>query len=426
MKKVGIALLGLGTVGGGTYKILEKNHEAFKKYEGLDIEVLHVLERNMKRVEELGVNPDIVSTDIDNVVNNKDILIVCEFFGGIEPARTFLIKALEAGKSIVTANKELFSKHWHELEAAAKRGKAGLYFEASCVGGVPIIRTITEGMQANTILSIKGIINGTTNYILSAMSENGTSYEDALKSAQELGYAEFDPTADVEGFDASYKLSILSTLSYHKKVPVQRVYREGITKISVDDINTGKKLGYTLKLLAISKNNNGKIEARVHPAFIKSSHPLAAVSGSFNAVYLVGDSVGDIMLYGRGAGDLPTGSAIVSDIIYAAHQRKPRYLPFKNDGSSRDSDFITDFKSKYYVRICATDREGILGRISTVFGKNKIGIEKVFQNEENVNSKTDIIFVTHLSHEKIIEKALKEITALDGVKNVAALIRVEE
>ena len=265
MKKVGIALLGLGTVGGGTYKILEKNHEAFKKYEGLDIEVLHVLERNMKRVEELGVNPDIVSTDIDNVVNNKDISIVCEFFGGIEPARTFLIKALEAGKSIVTANKELFSKHWHELEAAAKRGKAGLYFEASCVGGVPIIRTITEGMQANTILSIKGIINGTTNYILSAMSENGTSYEDALKSAQELGYAEFDPTADVEGFDASYKLSILSTLSYHKKVPVQRVYREGITKISVDDINTGKKLGYTLKLLAISKNNNGKIEARVHP-----------------------------------------------------------------------------------------------------------------------------------------------------------------
>lgn len=258
MKKVGIALLGLGTVGGGTYKILEKNHEAFKKYEGLDIEVLHVLERNMKRVEELGVNPDIVSTDIDNVVNNKDISIVCEFFGGIEPARTFLIKALEAGKSIVTANKELFSKHWHELEAAAKRGKAGLYFEASCVGGVPIIRTITEGMQANTILSIKGIINGTTNYILSAMSENGTSYEDALKSAQELGYAEFDPTADVEGFDASYKLSILSTLSYHKKVPVQRVYREGITQISVDDINTGKKLGYTLKLLATAKTTTEK------------------------------------------------------------------------------------------------------------------------------------------------------------------------
>lgn len=379
----------------------------------------------MKRVEELGVNPDIVSTDIDNVVNNKDISIVCEFFGGIEPARTFLIKALEAGKSIVTANKELFSKHWHELEAAAKRGKAGLYFEASCVGGVPIIRTITEGMQANTILSIKGIINGTTNYILSAMSENGTSYEDALKSAQELGYAEFDPTADVEGFDASYKLSILSTLSYHKKCPYK-----GVSRGHYEDFRGRHKYGEETRLHAETPCNQQKqqrkIEARVHPAFIKSSHPLAAVSGSFNAVYLVGDSVGDIMLYGRGAGDLPTGSAIVSDIIYAAHQRKPRYLPFKNDGSSRDSDFITDFKSKYYVRICATDREGILGRISTVFGKNKIGIEKVFQNEENVNSKTDIIFVTHLSHEKIIEKALKEITALDGVKNVAALIRVEE
>lgn len=426
MKKIGVALLGLGTVGGGTYRILRKNHELFRKNEGLDINVLHVIERNMKRVEELGVDPSIVSENIDDVVNNPDISIVCEFFGGIEPAKTFLIKSLEAGKSIVTANKELFSKHWPELEAAAKRGKAGLYFEASCVGGVPVIRTICEGMQANTVLSIKGIVNGTTNYILSAMSKEGTSYADALKKAQELGYAEANPSADVDGFDATYKLSILSTLAYHKKVPVERIYREGISGVSTKDIAIGGSLGYTLKLLAISKNRNGKIEARVHPAFIKNEHPLTSVSGSFNAVHMVGDSVGDIMMYGRGAGDLPTGSAIVSDIIYAAHQRKPRYLPFKNDGSSRDSDFITDFKSKYYVRICATDREGILGRISTVFGKNKIGIEKVFQNEENVNSKTDIIFVTHLSHEKIIEKALKEITALDGVKNVAALIRVEE
>ncbi len=427
MKKIGVALLGLGTVGGGTYRILRKNHELFRKNEGLDINVLHVIERNMKRVEELGVDPSIVSENIDDVVNNPDISIVCEFFGGIEPAKTFLIRSLEAGKSIVTANKELFSKHWPELEAAAKRGKAGLYFEASCVGGVPVIRTICEGMQANTVLSIKGIVNGTTNYILSAMSKEGTSYADALKKAQELGYAEANPSADVDGFDATYKLSILSTLAYHKKVPVERIYREGISEISTKDIAIGGSLGYTLKLLAISKNRNGKIEARVHPAFIKNEHPLASVSGSFNAVHMVGDSVGDIMMYGRGAGDMPTGSAIVSDIVYCAKQTKHAYLPFKNDGSSRDCDFITDFESKYYIRLTAVDKCGTLGKISTVFGKNRVGITTVLQkNTVGENGTTDIIFVTHDTFESAVRKALKEISSLEGVKSVDAVIRVED
>lgn len=427
MKKIGVALLGLGTVGGGTYRILRKNHELFRKNESLDINVLHVIERNMKRVEELGVDPSIVSENIDDVVNNPDISIVCEFFGGIEPAKTFLIRSLEAGKSIVTANKELFSKHWPELEAAAKRGKAGLYFEASCVGGVPVIRTICEGMQANTVLSIKGIVNGTTNYILSAMSKEGTSYADALKKAQELGYAEANPSADVDGFDATYKLSILSTLAYHKKVPVERIYREGISEVSTKDIAIGGSLGYTLKLLAISKNRNGKIEARVHPAFIKNEHPLASVSGSFNAVHMVGDSVGDIMMYGRGAGDLPTGSAIVSDIVYCAKQTKHAYLPFKNDGSSRDCDFITDFDSKYYIRLTAVDKCGTLGKISTVFGKNRVGITTVLQKDTvGENGTTDIIFVTHDTFESAVRKALKEISSLEGVKSVDAVIRVEE
>ncbi len=427
MKKVGVALLGIGTVGGGTYRILQKNKEMFKKVQGLDISVLHILERNMTRVVELGIDPSIVSTDINDVINNPDISIVAEFFGGIEPARTFLIKALEAGKSIVTANKELFSKHWHELEAAARKGKAGLYFEASCVGGVPIIRAITEGMQANTIKSIKGIINGTTNYILSEMTNNGADYSVALKSAQDLGYAELDPTADVEGFDASYKLSILSTLAYHKKVPVARIFREGISNVSVADINYGKELGMTIKLLAISKNHDGKIEAHVHPVFVKNSNPLASVSGSFNAVLLDGDSVGNIMLYGRGAGDLPTGSAIVSDIIFASQQSKPRYLPFKNDGTSKDSDFITDFKSKYYIRLTALDKCGTLGRISSVFGKNNVSITTVLQKQilDSVSG-IPIIFVTHITSEKCINKALEQIKDLEGVVSVDALIRVED
>ncbi|MGN1099084.1 MAG: homoserine dehydrogenase, partial [Christensenellales bacterium] len=265
MKKVGLALLGLGTVGGGTYRILKANHDMIKKTEGVDLSVECILEKDISKARALGVDESIVSTDINDVLKNDNIKIVAEFFGGIEPARTFLIQALLAGKSIVTANKELFSKHWHELEAAAKKGKAGLYFEASCVGGVPIIRTLTESMQGNNILSIKGIINGTTNYILSKMSESGETYEQALKEAQQLGYAEANPTADVDGYDASYKLSILSSLAFRTKVPLDKVYREGISGISIDDINYGKEMGLTMKLLGIGKQENGKVEVRVHP-----------------------------------------------------------------------------------------------------------------------------------------------------------------
>ena len=329
MKKIGVALLGLGVVGGGTYTILTSQREFIKRNDGIDIEIKCVLEKNTERCKQLGVDPSIVSTDIDRVVNDPEISVVAEFFGGIEPAKTFLIKALEAGKSIVTANKEMFSKNWQELEAAAERGGGGLYFEASCAGGIPIIRTLTDGMQANRITSLKGIVNGTTNYILSRMSDEGVDYASCLKDAQALGYAEADPTADVEGFDAMYKNSILSSLAYKKRVPIDKIYREGISGIAVEDINYGKELGYTLKLLAISKDRDGKIEARVHPAFLPSGHPLSSVSGSFNAVYVHGDSVDDIMLYGRGAGALPTGSAIVSDIVFAAGRTEHRRFPWE-------------------------------------------------------------------------------------------------
>ena len=252
-----------------------------------------------------------------------------ESFGGIEPAKSFLVQCLLAGKSIVTANKEMFSQYWHELESAAKKGKAGVYFEASCVGGVPVIRTLTESMQGNNIKCIMGIVNVTTNYILSKMADEGLEYETVLKEAQKLGYAEANPTADVDGYDSMYKLSILSSLAFHTKVPIDKIYREGISNISKLDIEYGKKFGYTLKLLAIGKKENGKIEARVHPAFIPSDHPLAAVKESFNAVHIVGDNVGDIMLYGRGAGDLPTGSAIVSDIVFASLQTNNNITNFK-------------------------------------------------------------------------------------------------
>ena len=425
MKKVGVALLGVGTVGGGTYNILQQKHDYFMKTQGLDIEVLHVIERNLDRTRELGISDDIVSCNIDDVTNDKDVSIVCEFFGGIEPARTFLIKALEAGKSIVTANKELFSKHWPELQEAAKKGNAGTYFEASCVGGVPIIRTITEGLQANEIQSMKGIINGTTNYILSNMADNGVSYDNALREAQRLGYAEFNPTADVEGFDATYKISILSTLAYHKRLPIEKVYREGMTDIESIDIQMGKELGYTLKLLAISKNIDGKLEARVHPAFIKNDNPLAGVKGSFNAVLLHGDKVGDIMLYGRGAGDYPTGSAIVSDIVYAAQRQTPyRYVI----DETTDADFNEDFFTRYYMRLSVLDIAGTFATIADILGKNHISLRQVIQkhSDDEKADTTNIIIVTHECKESDIQKAIKELVAKDCIKSVDALIRVEK
>lgn len=423
MKKVGVALLGLGTVGGGTYRILKKMREDIAKTDGVDIEVMHILEKDMSKVEALGIDPSIVSCDINNVINNPEISIVAEFFGGIEPARSFLMASLKAGKSIVTANKELFSKHWSDLEECAKIGNAGLYFEASCVGGVPVIRALQASMQGNRIQSIMGIVNGTTNYILTKMADEGLDYADVLKEAQRLGYAEANPSADVDGFDSMYKLSILSTLCFHKRVPIDKVYREGISKVSKIDIEFGKQLGYTLKLLAIGKMVDGKIEARVHPAFILDSNPLASVKGSFNAVLIEGDNVGDIMLYGRGAGDLPTGSAIVSDIVYAACQTEHKLSCFDNNLSAiKDSDFSTDFECEYYVRMTVEDKAGVLAKIASTLGKYDVSINTLQQTAND--GAASIIFMIHKTKESNINKALAEIKSLNEVDSVDALIRV--
>lgn len=419
LKQVGVALLGLGVVGGGTYSILRDKREMIMQKDGVDIAVKAVLDRNSARIEELGIDKSIVAKDIDEIINNPDIQIVAEFFGGVEPARTFLLKALYAGKSVVTANKEMFSKCWQELEKAAEEGGGGLYFEASCVGGVPVIRTLTDSMQANEITALKGIVNGTTNYILTRMSDEGKDYEFCLSEAKRLGYAEANPSADVDGYDATYKNSILSSLAYRCRVPVDKIFREGISNIDVKDIAYGKELGYTVKLLAISKNKNGVIEARVHPAFLDNSHPLASVKGSFNALYLHGDSVDDIMLYGRGAGALPTGSAIVSDIVFCAKADTHRHFPFELADSS--VAFEQDFTTQYYVRFNVKAKEGTLSRIAGVFGKNKIAIKSVLQKEEDT-----LIIVTHEVSESVVSKALSEAQQLDCVEKVCALIRVEE
>lgn len=425
MKTIGVAILGLGVVGSGTYKILTEHREFYKRTQNVDISVESVLEINRQRALDLGVEESKISDNIAEVVSNPNVDIVVEVIGGVEPARSFVLAALHSGKTVVTSNKELFCKYWHELEKAAKRTNAGLYFEASCVGGVPIIRTLIDGMQANVLHELTGIINGTTNYILTRMAREGLGYQEALKDAQALGYAEKNPTADVEGYDAAYKLSILASLAFHTKVPLDKIYREGITEISRQDIAYGDELGYVLKLLAIGKNDGaGNIEVRVHPAFIRKDHPLASVNDSFNAVFLKGDSVGDIMLYGRGAGALPTGSAIVSDVIYAATHSEAKYATFKNTQSAEQGvKFVTDFKSRYYIRFTAKDRPGVLAKVAGIFAKYNISIIDLIQKGEDMDT-IPIILITHETGELAVRRAMDKIGQLEDVTEVNSVIRV--
>ena len=424
MKKVGIAILGLGVVGGGTYEILRDHREFYQKTQDVDLEVVSVLELRRERIEALGIPEENVASNIAEVVSNPDVNIVVEVMGGVGKAREFVLDALNAGKTVVTSNKELVCKYSHELERAAKRHNAGLYFEASCVGGVPIIRTLLDGVQANHISSMMGIINGTTNYILTKMTNEGASYLDVLKEAQALGYAEADPTADVEGFDAAYKLSILSSLAFHTKVPFSKIFREGITTIAQDDIAYGKELGYCLKLLAIGKQTEEGIEVRVHPAFIKKEHPLASVNDSFNAVYLTGDAVDDVMLYGRGAGALPTGSAIVSDIIYAATHSENKYSTFKNNATAeKDVKFVSNFKSAYYLRLTVNDEAGVLAKIAAVFGKQDISIQEMVQKENGQEGKATLVLVTHKTREFSLRSAVTKVASL-GIATVDSVLRV--
>lgn len=425
-KRVGVAILGLGVVGGGTYRTLVDHRDFYLKTQNVDIVVESVLDKNTARLKELGVPDECIAGSIAEVVANPAIDIVIETIGGVGVAKEFVMMALKEGKSVVTANKEMISKCSHELERIAKRNSCGLYYEASCVGGVPIIRTLLDGVQANHVLEMMGIVNGTTNYILTKMTQDGTDYQAALKEAQALGYAEFDPTNDVEGFDSTYKLSILSSMAFHTKVPYTKVHREGISSVKVEDITIGKEFGYTLKLLAIGKNTPNGIDVRVHPTFIPDAHPLASVNDAYNAVYLRGDALDDIMLYGKGAGAFPTASAVVSDVIYAATHSEIKYSTFKNNATA-DSDvkFVTDFSSAYYIRLSVDDQAGVLAKISSIFAKYGISIVEIAQKGKGSDTeRVPLIVITHKTRENAIKNAVAKLNASD-MASVEAVIRVE-
>jgi len=422
MKNVNIALIGLGTVGAGVYRTISSQKEYIEHKEGISVNLSKVLALDYS----IDIPDALKMTDFHkDIVEDENIDIVVELIGGIHPAKEFILAALGAGKTVVTANKDLLAQHWPELNAAAKKSGAGLYFEASVGGGIPIIKTIGDSLQANEITSVMGIINGTTNYILTKMEEEGERFEAVLAQAQEKGLAEANPESDVEGYDARYKLSILSSMAFHARVPVDYVYCEGITKVTPEDIAYGKELGYTVKLLAIGKKRGKTVEARVHPTMIPKNHPLASVRGAFNAVFLHGNVVDDIMLYGRGAGDMPTASAVVSDIVYAAGRQTHPYTTFYNETqASHELSFENNWESEYFLRLIAQDTPGVLAEVAGVLGSHGVSIASVVQKGQSEDS-VPLIFVTHKAKEISMMRAIEEIGHIPEVLSVASMIRVE-
>ncbi|NPV26334.1 MAG: homoserine dehydrogenase [Firmicutes bacterium] len=425
-KSVKIGLLGCGTVGSGVVMLLHQNGQHIAQRLGVPVEIKMILERDREKVTALGIEPARITTDAETILGDSEIDIVVEVMGGIEPARTFILEALHRGKNVVTANKDLIALHGKELFAAAQKHGRDLYFEASVGGGIPIILPLKQSLAANQIHMLMGIVNGTTNYILTKMSTEGRSFDEVLAEAQALGYAEADPTADVEGLDAARKLAILASIAFGSRVTFSDVYAEGITRITPQDIEYGRELGYVVKLLAIGKCDNGEVEVRVHPAFIPQKHPLASVNDVFNAIFIRGDFVGEIMHYGRGAGQKPTASAVVSDIMEVV-----RNLIHQNTGrisctclEHKRIKPIGEIRSKYYIRLQVKDRPGVLAGIAGVFGNQNVSLASVIQKRTE-GTMAEIVLVTHEVQEENIQDALKILDGMSMVGAIQNVIRVE-
>ena len=420
MEKITIGFLGCGNIGCGVYRLLTQYGESIAQHEGVAFEVRRILVRSVGKSRAAQIPARLLTDRPEDVLDDPQIAVVMEFMGGEEPAASYMIRALEAGKTVVTANQMALAERWTDIVGAARGSGSGLYYEASVCGAVPIIRAINDSLQANRITSLMGIINGTTNYILSRMSREGASYEEVLADAQRMGLAEPDPAADVEGYDAAYKLSILSTLAFHRHVPVACVYREGITQVKPLDVQCGRELGLTLKLLAVAKEEGGRIEARVHPTFVPGDHPLASVSDAFNAVYVQGHASGEMMFYGRGAGDMPTASALVSDLIKAASARR-HPLPAV---SGEPCAVAEDWRCQHFVRMLASDEPGVLAAICGKFAEHGVSIATMIQKgERDAQGRVQLVFLTHMASERAVRSALSEIGR--EAAELGSVIRVE-
>jgi homoserine dehydrogenase len=429
---VKVGLIGFGTVGTGVVKILCNNADLIARRVGRKVVLIKIADLDITTDRGVTIPSGILTTDVNDILNDPQIDIVVELIGGHEPAKRFILQALSSKKGVVTANKALLADHGEEVFEAAFKAQADLGFEASVGGGIPIIRSLTEGLAGNQLTSITGIMNGTSNYILTRMTQEGRDFHDILKEATREGYAEADPTLDIEGIDAAHKLVIMVNLAYGTPIPMSAVYTEGISKISTVDIAFARELGFTIKLLGIAKFQDQVIEARVHPTLVPTESPIAQVNGVYNAIHVVGDAVGDIVLYGQGAGSLPTASAVVGDIIDLArnhiHGSFSRVPATSFQWESRHPLTIkpmAEIHSRYYLRCMVKDQPSVLSTISGVLGKQGISISSVLQKGRKEGQPVPLIILTHRSSERGIQSALHDINALPIISEPTTLIRME-
>ena len=431
---IGAALLGMGTVGTGVYKILTNNTQLRKKA-GARVEIRKILVRNREKAIEKGADPSVVTTDFQEILDDPSIQIVIEVMGGIEPAFTYIRQALKSGRHVVTANKDLIAEQSEALGNLASECGCELQYEAAVAGGIPIIGALRRSLCGNEITQIMGIVNGTTNYILTGMTRKGVSFEEALKEASDLGYAEADPTADVEGLDAGRKMAILATLAFHTRVTFADVYTEGITRLTAKDIRYADEFGYVIKLIGLARCVQAPgddpfayeaVEARVHPMLIPKSHPLAAVSDVFNAVFVHGDAVDDVMFYGRGAGEMPTASAVVGDVLEIAGRLVVGCAAAVNTEETFRSipvRGIEESENKYFIRLQAADRPGVLSCVAGILGRHGVSIQQMVQKEQSEGT-AEIVMTTDTVREKALMAAFEEFKQTEAVRGVPVMIRV--
>ncbi len=433
MNSVQVGIIGFGTVGGGVVRLLRDRPDLLSRRLGIPLVLKQVADLDLIRPRSVTLPPELLTTCNQEVLDDPDIDIVVELIGGVEAARNLVLAAIERGKHVVTANKALIAWHGNEIFAAAARQGVEVAFEASVCGGIPIILALRQGLAANRLREILGILNGTTNYILSRMSQENSTFAQALAEAQTQGYAEADPTLDVEGIDAAHKLAILMALAYGARLDFPAIHVEGISRLEPLDLQFAREFGYAVKLLAITRNDGNKLEARVHPTLIPRDHMLATIGGPFNAVYLTGDAVGPLLLSGQGAGALPTASAVVSDILDLAHNLKlglPRRLPPLGSEAAlathRPVKPMTEVVTNYYFRFAAKDRPGVLSQISGILGQHNISIAAVIQKGREVKGAVPIVMITHEAQEAAVQQALRAIDALPVVSPPTVFYRIED
>ncbi len=433
MKAIQVGLIGFGTVGMGVVRLLTEQRELLSRRLGTDLVLKRVVDLDLERPRAVTLDPERLTTRAEDILDDPDISIVVELIGGCGAAREFVLAAIARGKHVVTANKALLAHHGNDLLTAAAEQGVEIAFEAAVCGGIPVILALRQGLVANRIQELLGILNGTSNYILTQMYQSGASYAQALREAQEQGFAEADPTLDVEGIDAAHKLAILMSLAYGARLDLESITVEGISKLDPLDLQFAREFGYCLKLLAITRDDGHRVEARVHPALIPREHMLAGVNGAMNAVYLTGDAAGPILLYGQGAGMMPTASAVVSDILDLArnliHGQARRVPPLGWESALSSTRLIkpmNDLVTNYYMRIAALDRPGVLSQVSGILGKHNISIAAVIQKGREVKGSVPIVMITHEAREADARQAMADIDQLPLVSPPTVFYRIED